>query len=64
VAIDDSAALADGLIEVLENDPLAQHYAATGSDAVRRYDWSVVASQIMQVYETVAVAGSKVEVAS
>ena len=64
VAIDDSAALADGLIEVLENDPLAQRYAAAGSDAVRRYDWSVVASQIMQVYETVAVAGSKVEVAT
>jgi phosphatidylinositol alpha-mannosyltransferase len=31
---------------------------------VRRYDWSVVASQIMQVYQTVAVSGSKVEVAS
>ena len=64
VAVDDSAALADGLIAVLENDRLAKRYAAAGSSAVRRYDWSVVASQIMRVYETVAVAGSKVEVAS
>ncbi|MGA9491173.1 MAG: glycosyltransferase family 4 protein [Mycobacterium sp.] len=64
VAVDDSAALADGLIALLENDSLAKRYAAAGSQAVRRYDWSVVASQIMQVYETVAVAGSKVEVAS
>ncbi|MGA8331302.1 MAG: glycosyltransferase family 4 protein [Mycobacterium sp.] len=64
VAVDDSAALADGLTAVLENDPLAKRYAAAGSHAVRRYDWSVVAGQIMQVYETVAVSGSKVQVAS
>ena len=31
--------------------------------AVRRYDWSVVADQIMRVYETVAGAGRKVRVA-
>jgi phosphatidylinositol alpha-mannosyltransferase len=31
---------------------------------VRRYDWSVVANQVMRVYETVAAAGSKVQVAS
>jgi len=37
---------------------------AAGVDAVRRYDWSVVASQIMRVYETVAVSGNKVQVAS
>jgi len=61
VAVDDSAALADGLIAVLENEALAKRYAAAGSHAVRRYDWSVVASQIMQVYETVAVSGSKVQ---
>jgi phosphatidylinositol alpha-mannosyltransferase len=64
VAVDDSVALADGLISMLENDALAQRYTAAGSHAVRRYDWSVVASQIMQVYETVAVSGSKVQVAS
>jgi len=64
VAVQDSAALAEGLIAVLENDPLAKRYVAAGVEAVRRYDWSVVASQIMRVYETVAAAGSKVQVAS
>jgi phosphatidylinositol alpha-mannosyltransferase len=64
VRVEDGAALADGLIAVLENDPLARRYAAAGAAAVRRYDWSVVANQVMQVYETVAAAGSKVQVAS
>jgi phosphatidylinositol alpha-mannosyltransferase len=64
VPVDDSAALADALIEVLENDVLRERYAAAGSAAVRRYDWSVVASQIMRVYETVAGSGAKVQVAS
>jgi len=63
-AVEDSASLADGLIAVLENEPLAKRYAAAGAAAVRRYDWPVVANQIMQVYETVAVSGSKVQVAS
>jgi phosphatidyl-myo-inositol alpha-mannosyltransferase len=64
VAIDDSAALAEGLIAVLDDESLAQRYAAAGADAVRRYDWPVVANQIMRVYETVAVSGNKVQVAS
>ncbi len=64
VAVDDSTALAEGLIAVLEDDALAKRYADAGAAAVRRYDWPVVASQIMRVYETVAVRGSKVEVAS
>jgi phosphatidylinositol alpha-mannosyltransferase len=64
VPVDDGAALADALIEVLENDVLRERYAAAGSAAVRRYDWSVVAGQIMRVYETVAGAGAKVQVAS
>src|ERR1700760_1531897 len=45
----EAAALADALIEVLDNDLLRQRYVAAGSEAVRRYDWSVVASQIMRV---------------
>jgi phosphatidyl-myo-inositol alpha-mannosyltransferase len=64
VAVDGVAALADALIEVLDNDALRQRYVAAGSEAVRRYDWSVVASQIMRVYETVAGSGAKVQVAS
>jgi phosphatidylinositol alpha-mannosyltransferase len=64
VPVGEAAALADALIEVLDNDVLRQRYVAAGSEAVRRYDWSVVASQIMRVYETVAGSGVKVQVAS
>jgi phosphatidylinositol alpha-mannosyltransferase len=64
VPVEDSAALAAGLVAVLEDDRLAKRYIAAGADAVRRYDWSVVANQIMRVYETVAAAGIKVQVAS
>jgi phosphatidyl-myo-inositol alpha-mannosyltransferase len=64
VPVGEAAALADALIEVLDNDLLRQRYVAAGSEAVRRYDWSVVASQIMRVYETVAGSGIKVQVAS
>jgi phosphatidyl-myo-inositol alpha-mannosyltransferase len=64
VPAEDGAALAAGLVAVLEDDGLAKRYVAAGADAVRRYDWSVVANQIMRVYETVAGAGMKVQVAS
>ncbi|OBA59051.1 alpha-(1-2)-phosphatidylinositol mannosyltransferase [Mycobacterium sp. 1100029.7] len=64
VPVGDAAGLADGLVEMLENDALRERYVAAGSAAVARYDWSVVASQIMRVYETVAGAGVKVQVAS
>jgi phosphatidylinositol alpha-mannosyltransferase len=64
VPVEDGAALAAGLVAVLENNQLAKRYVAAGADAVRRYDWSVVANQIMQVYETVAGSGAKVQVAS
>jgi phosphatidyl-myo-inositol alpha-mannosyltransferase len=63
VPVGDAAGLADGLIEMLENDGLRARYVAAASDAVARYDWPVVASQIMRVYETVAGSGVKVTVA-
>jgi phosphatidyl-myo-inositol alpha-mannosyltransferase len=63
VPIDDPEALAAGLIEVLESDAVRARYIETAATAVRRYDWSVVAGQILRVYETVAGAGAKVEVA-
>jgi phosphatidyl-myo-inositol alpha-mannosyltransferase len=63
VAVDDGAELAKALIEVLSDDALQARYADAGRIAARRYDWSVVAKQIMRVYETVAAAGAKVEVA-
>jgi phosphatidylinositol alpha-mannosyltransferase len=64
VPVGEAAALADALIEVLDNDVVRQRYVAAGSEAVRRYDWSVVASHITRVYETVAGSGVKVQVAS
>lgn len=64
VPIDDSAALSTALIEVLSDDDARARYVAAAAEAVHRYDWSVVARQIMQVYETVAGAGAKVQVAS
>ena len=64
VAVDDAGALAAGLIEVLDNYAARSRYIEAATEAVRQYDWSVVASQIMRVYETVAGAGIKVQVAS
>jgi phosphatidylinositol alpha-mannosyltransferase len=64
VPVDDSDALADALVEVLADDALRARYTAAGKAAVRRYDWSVVAQELMRVYETVAATGAKVEVAS
>ncbi|RFD25197.1 alpha-(1-2)-phosphatidylinositol mannosyltransferase [Mycobacterium uberis] len=60
----DSFALADALVVLLRNGVLRERYVAAGAEAVRCYDWSVVASQIMRVYETVAASGVKVQVAS
>jgi phosphatidyl-myo-inositol alpha-mannosyltransferase len=64
VPVDDSAALASALIEMLSNDVVRERYVEAAAKAVRRYDWSVVARQILRVYETVAGAGAKVQVAS
>ncbi|WAC89654.1 glycosyltransferase family 4 protein [Mycobacterium sp. Aquia_213] len=63
VPVGDAVGLADGLIEMLENDALRERYVAAAREAVARYDWPVVASQIMRVYETVAGSGVKVKVA-
>lgn len=64
VAVDDPGSLSQGLIEVLADDAARQRYVACAAEAVHRYDWSVVAAQIMRVYETVAGAGVKVQVES
>lgn len=62
VPVEDPAALADALITVLEDDDLRARYVEAASAEVRRYDWSVVADQIMRVYETVAGSGAKIAV--
>ncbi len=64
VPVGDASALAAALIAVLEDDLLRERYVAAAAKAVLRYDWSVVASQILRVYETVAGSGVKVQVAS
>ncbi|AQA05785.1 alpha-(1-2)-phosphatidylinositol mannosyltransferase [Mycobacterium sp. MS1601] len=64
VPVDDPDALAEAVIEMLSDDVARQHYVDAAAVAVQRYDWSVVAGQIMRVYETVAGAGIKVQVAS
>lgn len=63
VPVEDSAALAEALIAVLSDAKLSERYARAATEAVARYDWSVVADDIMRVYETVAGAGVKVAVA-
>ncbi|BBY32041.1 alpha-(1-2)-phosphatidylinositol mannosyltransferase [Mycolicibacter minnesotensis] len=62
VPVGDHAALAAALIDLLDDDALRASYVAAGSEAVRRFDWPVVADQIIRVYETVAGVGSKVTV--
>jgi phosphatidyl-myo-inositol alpha-mannosyltransferase len=64
VPVGDGTALADGLIELLRDDAVRQRYIDEARKAVGRYDWPVVADQILRVYETVAGAGAKVQVAS
>lgn len=64
VPVDDSDALAAALIELLSDDDARARYAEAGTVAVHRYDWSVVAQQILRVYETVAGSGTKVQVDS
>lgn len=63
VPVDDPDALAASLIELLGDEQARKRYVAAGSRAVQRYDWSVVAGEIMRVYETVSGVGAKVQVA-
>jgi phosphatidylinositol alpha-mannosyltransferase len=55
--------LATALVAVLSDDAMRQRYVEAAADAVRQYDWSVVAREILRVYETVAGASVKVRVA-
>ncbi|MUL44772.1 glycosyltransferase family 4 protein [Mycobacterium sp. CBMA293] len=64
VPVDDAEALGDALVEMLSDEAARRRYAEAATQAVRRYDWSVVAQQIMLVYETVAGSGTKVRVES
>ena len=63
VPVEDPDALAAALIEVLSDDRLRARYVTAATAAVQRYDWTVIADEIMRVYETVAAAGARVAVA-
>ncbi|MEU0494550.1 glycosyltransferase family 4 protein [Mycobacterium sp. NPDC006124] len=62
VPVEDPAALAVALVEILGDDAAREQYVETATRAVRRYDWSVVAHEILRVYETVSGSGAKVRV--
>jgi phosphatidylinositol alpha-mannosyltransferase len=62
--VDDADALAGSLIELLRDDAARDRYVAAAGAAVRRYDWSVVAGEILRVYETVTNMGVKVQPAA
>lgn len=52
-AVGDTAALAAGLTALLDRPDRRAELAALGRAEVRRYDWPVVARQVVDVYETV-----------
>nr|WP_196791169.1 glycosyltransferase family 4 protein [Motilibacter aurantiacus] len=59
VPVGDAAALADAVVGLLSGPARADRLRATASTVVRRFDWPVVAAQVLAVYETVtAGAGS------
>jgi phosphatidylinositol alpha-mannosyltransferase len=62
VPVEDPAALAEALIAVLADDALRAAYVRSAAEAVRQYDWGVVADDILMVYETVAGSGATVSV--
>jgi phosphatidylinositol alpha-mannosyltransferase len=62
VPIEDPGALAEAVVTVLTDDTLRAGNVAAASEAVRQYDWQVVADDITMVYETVAGSGARVVV--
>lgn len=60
--IADAAALAAAVVDIIDNGEERDRLVTAASAAVTRYDWAVVADQIMRVYETVAAPGVKVTV--
>ena len=54
----DPAALADALADLLRDPAHRGALAAAGTEAVAAYDWSQVTRQVLEVYETVAVAAA------
>jgi phosphatidylinositol alpha-mannosyltransferase len=59
----DPAALAAAAGRLLDDPLLRQRLSAAARDAVRRYDWPMVARDVVKVYEAVVPAAGKVAVA-
>jgi phosphatidyl-myo-inositol alpha-mannosyltransferase len=59
-AVGDAEALATDLLRLLGDPDLRHHLSDRAQAAVRRYDWSVVAAEVLAVYETVAAGATAV----
>jgi phosphatidylinositol alpha-mannosyltransferase len=58
--VGDCAGLAEALLRLLADPNLREGYARRAAAGVRRYDWSVVADQVLAVYETVRLGADQV----
>jgi phosphatidylinositol alpha-mannosyltransferase len=58
--VGDAGALASSLVALLEDPGERARLVASASRAVRRYDWSRVASEVLAVYETVRLGADRV----
>lgn len=61
-AVGDPADLAAALTRVLTDDERRDDLRARGSEAVREYDWPVVADRVIRVYETIRGPGETIRV--
>lgn len=57
-----SESLADHLVALLEEHPRRADLVARATEAVEGYDWPVVCTRVLRVYETVRAPGEKVRV--
>jgi phosphatidylinositol alpha-mannosyltransferase len=62
VPVGDGDALATAVVELLSDDTRRRELVDRAAVAVWRFDWSVVAQQVLRVYETVAVPGTVVTI--
>ena len=58
--VGDAPALAAAVLRLLDDEDRREAMAARASAAVRRYDWSRVADQVVSVYETVRLGTDRV----
>ncbi len=61
-AVGDSSSLAEGVSQLLADPALRQAMAVEGERRARHFDWSRIAREVVDVYESVAVSGETVQV--